>query len=563
MSSEILISARALPESLKAIALGPAAWTRLEPQSVSGDPTPGLEMRVHDPLWMLARQWQFGEFRGEDAGTPFAVESSVRSQRVTAWQPGDLHNAAAALALPEHAPIDPVVEREPSSPGGPGLRQRAEAGSLLVTLLGDAGLDAKAALLAACPLDAGAPGVPRLFRTLAVSNCDGHAAAAQLEAGDPAWLGGATPAAVAAASQWLAWYRQNVAASAADAPDSWIDERIEYHFSLRVGDADAQRVFVAPLHEGGAIDWYSFDHMPTGSLSLAEEPTESSSTTATRSVLASPLHYAGMPSDRLWQFEDGAVNFGKLEVQQHDLARLCFVEFAMIYGNDWFVLPVDIDAGSFATVSELAYTTTFGERFVVPPANDDGRTGRFRLFEIDRIGSHETLNGLFIPPSTRGTMEGRALEEVLFVRDEGANMAWAIESMVQDAGGDPRNRRDEPRPPIDPVDPRAPAELQYRLATSVPARWIPLVPVAKADRRGGFVLRKGTMSDVDESVGQLLDPTPFTLQEEEVPREGVRVRRVPALLRTTDGRRVRWIARRISVGVGEGSSGLAFDGATR
>ncbi|MEP6491824.1 MAG: hypothetical protein ABJF01_04060 [bacterium] len=563
MSSDILISTQTLPDNLKAIVFGPAAWTRLEPQSVSGDPTPGLEARVHDPLWMLARQWQFGEFRGDDAGTPFAVESTTQSRRVTAWQPGNLDNAAPAFPLPEHEPIDPVVEREPSAADGPGLRQRAEAGSLLLTALGEAGFDAKSALLAACPLDASAADVPRVFRTIAVSNPDGHTAAAQLEAGDPAWLGGASPDAVAAASVWLAWYRQNVAPAVAEELDSWIDERIEYHFSVRVGDADTQQVLSAPLHEGGAIDWYSFDHAPNGNLSLAEEPTDGSSTTATRNVLASPLRYAGMPSDRLWQFEDGAVNFGKLEVQQHDLARLCFVEFAMIYGNDWFVLPLDLDGGSFTTVTELAYTTTFGERFVVPPANDDGRTGRFRLFRLDQIGDQQTMNGLFIPPSTRSTAEGRALEDVLIVRDESANMAWAIESIVQDAGGDPRNRRDEPQTAIDPVNPAAPADLQYRLATSVPAQWIPLVPIPTADRNGGFVLRKGTMSDVDESVGRLLDPTPFTLKDEEVPREGVRVRRVPAMLRTTDGRRVRWIARRVSVGLGEGSSGLAFDGATR
>jgi hypothetical protein len=561
--TEFIVSAISLPASLRAIALGSPAWTRLEPQSVSGDPSPGLEARVHDPLWMLARQWQFGELRGEDAGTPFAVESTVASERVTAWQPGDLDNAAAAFPLPALDPIDPVVEREPSTADGPGLRQRAEAGSLLLVALDEAGLDARASLLEACPLDVSAPGVPRLFRTLARSAPDGDKAAAQLEAGDPGWLTGASSAAVTAATEWLTWYRENVAPPVAEDVDSWIDERIEYRFSVRIGSAGTQRVLTAPLHEGGAIDWYSFDHAPGGSLGLEEEPEDEAPASARRTVLATPLRYAGMPSDRLWQFEDGSVNFGKIEVQQHDLARLCFVEFAMIYGNDWFVLPLDLDAGSFNAVTELAYTTTFGERFVVPPARDDGRAGRFRLFGIDRVGGGATINGLFIPPATRGTAEGRALEEVLFVRDESANMAWAIESTVEDAGGDPRNRRDEPQPPLDPPDPEPPADLQYRLATTVPRQWIPLVPIPTAGRRGGFVLRKGTMTDVDESVGRVLRPTPFTLQEEEVPREGVRVRRVPALLRTTDGRRVRWIARRVSVGLGEGSSGLAFDGATR
>src|SRR6266702_4506349 len=67
----------------------PPAWTRLEPQSVSGDPRPGLEARIHDPLWMLTRQWQLGEFQGEDAGSPIAVHVSGTSWPIDAWQPGD------------------------------------------------------------------------------------------------------------------------------------------------------------------------------------------------------------------------------------------------------------------------------------------------------------------------------------------------------------------------------------------------------------------------------------------------------------------------------------------
>ena len=58
------VRVREIAEALTAIALDPPAWTRLEPQSVTGDPTPGLEARIHDPLWMLLRQWQFGEFAG-------------------------------------------------------------------------------------------------------------------------------------------------------------------------------------------------------------------------------------------------------------------------------------------------------------------------------------------------------------------------------------------------------------------------------------------------------------------------------------------------------------------
>ena len=39
---------------------------RLEGRSRESDNPTGLEMRVADPFWMLGRQWQFGEFKGED-----------------------------------------------------------------------------------------------------------------------------------------------------------------------------------------------------------------------------------------------------------------------------------------------------------------------------------------------------------------------------------------------------------------------------------------------------------------------------------------------------------------
>src|SRR5437773_5149595 len=66
----------------------PPSWTRLEPQSVTGDPRPGLEARVHDPLWLLARQWQLGEFAGEDTGRPISVRVTSATGLVSRWQPG-------------------------------------------------------------------------------------------------------------------------------------------------------------------------------------------------------------------------------------------------------------------------------------------------------------------------------------------------------------------------------------------------------------------------------------------------------------------------------------------
>jgi hypothetical protein len=321
-------------------------------------------------------------------------------------------------------------------------------------------------------------------------------------------------------------------------------------------------VFRAPFHDGGPVGWHSFDFDPKGALALSKEPPPGATTTRSQLLLAAPLRFGGMPAERMWEFEDGGVNLGMLESQAYDLARLCFVEFAMIYSADWYIVPLDVDTGSFTRVTELGYTTTFGDSYIVPLADDKGRTGRFRMFGMSVSGLDAITPGLLVPPSARGVIEGPALEEVLLLRDEMATMAWAIEKRVQTATGDPRTRDDEAKPVNGPENFLAGADLQYLLETTVPKNWIPLVPIPTTGR-GGFVLRKGTMSDKDESLGVLLHPTPFTLQEEEVPREGVRVRRVPALARAQDGRYLRWIARRVSVGRGEGSSALVDDATVR
>jgi hypothetical protein len=53
------------------------SWTRLEPQCTDADMGMSSSARVFDPLWMLARQWQMGEFQAEDAGTP--IQARVRA----------------------------------------------------------------------------------------------------------------------------------------------------------------------------------------------------------------------------------------------------------------------------------------------------------------------------------------------------------------------------------------------------------------------------------------------------------------------------------------------------
>jgi hypothetical protein len=182
-----------------------------------------------------------------------------------------------------------------------------------------------------------------MFRTIARTAPDAAAAALSLEAGAPAWLAGARrrPSRRRTTGGVVPRRRRPLAV---DAPSSWISERLEYRFAIK-----AEQATMASLSKPRSIS----EVRSTGTTSITRAlppriPNEVAVNAAarTRTVLAAPLTYAGMPSDRLWQFENGSVNLGMLNVQAHDPARLCLVEFATIFGNDWCLVPFDVDTAA-------------------------------------------------------------------------------------------------------------------------------------------------------------------------------------------------------------------------
>src|SRR5262245_43266931 len=60
-----------------------ASWLRIESSTRSSSGVEALRARTADPLWLLFRQWQFGEFQGEDAGSPIRVRVSRRETAPT------------------------------------------------------------------------------------------------------------------------------------------------------------------------------------------------------------------------------------------------------------------------------------------------------------------------------------------------------------------------------------------------------------------------------------------------------------------------------------------------
>src|SRR5262245_39779327 len=64
------------------------SWMRLEPRSRDAEMHTSLQARIYDPLWLLARQWQLGEFQGEDNGSPVMARWRGEAARLTRYHAG-------------------------------------------------------------------------------------------------------------------------------------------------------------------------------------------------------------------------------------------------------------------------------------------------------------------------------------------------------------------------------------------------------------------------------------------------------------------------------------------
>ena len=161
------------------------------------------------------------------------------------------------------------------------------------------------------------------------------------------------------------------------------------------------------------------------------------------------------------------------------------------------------------------------------------------------------------------------------MRDETANLAWAIERAVENPIGQAAQRYEAPdsAPSPPPADLKGTQLPRYLLSSLVPPNWIPLLPVQLPNpsqpntagqilsrlKRGAVLQADGTKR-VQAAVSRILNAgAQLLLYDEEVPREGVHITSQCRLARWIDGSTWLWTSFRNQPGTGEGSSGLKFD----
>ncbi len=561
-------------------------WSRLEPRPRSHNFQRGLAATVHDPLWLLLRQWQFGEFNADDAGSLVHGEMKWSSRRLRRFAGKDLNEFTA---FENNTPLETVIEREESFPS---LKLAVELGQNFERMLVDGGFAQyleefrRKYPLRLVSEEWGDADTQRYFKFMQGRAMDGFKFNAELADSLPSALPAVlsidashTDSIKTIAQEFHEMSRSMFSMPSTDEPECWRPERLEYQFSISAPSIDTpnQSVLVSSEYSDGSLDWYSFSFDPNAQIG-SDIPLESDDkTNEVSTFLPTNIRFKGMPNRRWWEFEDETINFGAIDADRKDIAKLIVMDFALNSSDDWYVIPLILPVGSISRVNSLIVTDVFGERILIRPVEQtlEQRQETWSMFKIsDKSHSLKVADFLFLPPSVGFLQESPSIERINFIRDEMANFVWAIEQIYENQLGEPVSGYEYSGKLIeegvgDENGPSTENKVIYKIQSLVPRNWIPFLPVQIPGGNRAIDLQLGTIlnsesngADTNSPRGKILNPTgvdPYLIKEEEITRAGVFVSRSLQLARWIDGSTHLWIGRRKSMGRGEGSSGLRFD----
>jgi hypothetical protein len=603
------------------------AWNRLEPRTRKDEFEDTLKCEVHDPLWMLTRQWQFGEFQGEDTGSAIFAKIKMQNTRIARYASTNGEREMYA----DNIPLETKVESEfPELDYHTQVKAASWLMKLMKSRFAAAGFAfSHAAYLAhlktlfpidfpQAPIEAD-PHKETVNKLYALVNepltgflagyghqwFDGVKLYQQYKlaapvAGDPALM---DPSHLApfqdVIADFVIWFTKNFQPDHnTNGKGAWLNEQMEYQFGVSFPESGKPNtVLKAEEYYNGDLEWFSFDAVPANETTegLSGDPTAEESGLITDKILTvipTLAKFGGMPHPRWWQFEDGSIDLGNIDADTTDISKLIVSEYALVYGNNWMVVPYSIPVGSLTTIPAIVITDVFGQRSLIQPAvqgsSDDWNA--WGMFNLSTRHSENDSNvpadtRLFMPPCVVKTQESEPIEEIRFIRDEMANMVWAIETRVDSLAGSSlegdsaasalKNALELIEPPVGAIPPDETAKFKYQLENTVPENWIPFIPAHIPGQFRAIRLQRASMPRwfkndygavrpvtrlLREGINENNDAVaPMFVNEEEVPRAGAVVTSNFQRTRWYNGKIVNWLGKRKRLGRGEGTSGLQFD----
>lgn len=452
-------------------------YNRLEGRPRETELDDAMAAKIHDPLWMLARQYQFGEFRGEDAGSAIFAKAAINKVQLCGYR----HDGINLQEADGNTPLETVAERLiPDFDHRMSLRM----GKKFMALLSGAGSTLaswpadgyREALMQKFPFETIEPNIIQSTGILAANAREKtlREASLFLKAISGKALNGAslwaylgdktskasslcmtpanptgiiaeahTAALIQAVTLWLGWVHQTWNIPPENQPQAWKQEKMEYDFDVSIDESQGKTtVLHADGYHHGHLDWFAFDVAESRRNTRPGEPSSQVGLSReVKAVIPAQASFQGMPNARWWELEDCRVDPGNFKATDTDVAAVLISQFALHYSNDWLMIPFDIPVGALVEVEGIVVTDTFGNMTFVEAAHkESGDSWKdWTMFSLagrpngfDPPGIEQRI---FIPPAAVKVLEGEPVEQVRFIRDEMANMVWGIERIVPDRLG--------------------------------------------------------------------------------------------------------------------------------
>lgn len=481
------------------------SYSKIEPRTRKADYSEALSFEVYDPLWLLARQWQFGRFQGNDCGTPVQTKIKVGHNPIAGIIDKDGTKRPFNKDVP--SPLEYDVERRPRTID-PYVRIESALHFLEMKSLPRNKEDLLAFLIKKFPLDPVIPGkaktvedvkvqsntkLDKLYRFYGKRCFDGY----KLFLADKIHYSSNQANLNVAIKEYKEWFRKKYLPNEAEDP-FWNEKKLGYELKMSTKNAN----YYAEDYHSGRLSWYSFDYEETRSPKTSDKDTQT--------ALPTPATFAAAPNRRLWEFENRRVQFNDWRNDDTTaLASSVILQYTMMYSNDWMIVPLETEVGSVIHVESIEITDAFGKTSKIENIYQNRDNREIQLNQMEErcsfinkwsmftnayanayeSGNFGTDNCLLMPPTLQRVEQGAPVEVVQFLRDEMANMVWGVEERVGDLCGgslDSRTRSDkvlaivDDERRVDDSDVIRPkdADYSYLVQNRVPLHWIPFIPVS-------------------------------------------------------------------------------------
>ncbi|MFL5740209.1 MAG: hypothetical protein ACJ75B_08325 [Flavisolibacter sp.] len=555
-------------------------YNRLEGIPISPNYRKSLSAEVRDAMWMLSRQWQMGEFDGMDSGSAIKSKVLTEQQQMTHFGIG---NDIFPLGQSFAKPLEMEIEQENIIPD---LAFRIESGKLFRQIINDNNLELHLEFFLKKfkiqLLENAQPNTPEetllslirqnnndseVFDSLKDRTLDGYEIYKLLDEDYEQWVNNTfsvvgtveADSAINAGSDFKKQFVIFYGASLVKSNSAWLSNRLDYRFSIQnQEDPSKATILDAGAYSGDRLDWYDFNVRQKGAADI---------TTRSNEFIPSAVTYPGMPKPRWWEMEENNINFGNINAKTTDLPTLMLIDFALLYSNDWLLIPFPMELNNICVIKGILVTDVFGYHTLIPALQRGSVTNwnKFSLFTHVAPQSVTDHALFYLAPTLLKPIQQDPLERVSFKRDEVSNLVWAFENIIPSSMGkglrvyeieQNQNKKETS------ISPEQEASLNYTLGKSVSFYQVPFIPVEILNQNHAQIrFQRATVPGTASPKSVLLTEvaSPYYINEEEILNSGITVIRHWRRSRWIDGKVCQWVGREKQTGKSEGNNSLEFD----